>query len=153
MTGQVWYVRIPAPIRILSFNQDTGKGARHNRRKWREAAYEAIRDAHVPVGLDRIRVDIEIRFPAAGHRDIPNYHPTVAKPIVDALGPERRTRTPAGPVVVAKGHGVIPDDTSAYLCCTDDPHIRFGLPVGRADPRWPFGLVMLTITDLSAVTT
>lgn len=146
-----WQLRIPAPHKILSYNQDQGKGARAHRKAWRDTAYGRIRDAHVPTGLTRVRIDIEIRFPTAARRDESNYGPTVGKPCVDAVGPERRTKLADGSVRVARGMGVIPDDTSRYLCCTDDPHITFGDPIGRADPRWPFGYVILTITDMSEV--
>lgn len=152
MTAGVWVVRIPAPIRIRSVNQRIqGRGDSAYRRLWRETAYAELVDAHVPQGLDRVRIDIQIRFRKPARRDTSNYH-SIAKPIVDACGPERRTRLPrGGGVAVARGHGVIADDTPRFLCCTDDPHITFGDPVGD-DPRWPFGLVMLTITDLSTVT-
>lgn len=151
MTGRRWEIRIPAPIRILSFNQDQGRGARAHRKVWRDEAHRLIGDARVPVGLDRIRIDINIRFPAAGRRDISNYHPTIAKPIVDAIGPQR-VYVREGVTTIARGHGIIRDDTPQFLCCTDCPHITFGEPVGRDDPRWPYGLVVLTITDMSAVT-
>lgn len=152
MTGR-WEIRIPAPFKILSYNQDQKGGSSARRKKWRDEAYRRIEDERVPTGLTRIRLDIQIRFPAAADRDETNYHPTVGKPLTDACGPERRTKLGDGRVIVAKGHGIVRDDNSRYLHCSDDPHITFGIPVGRDDPRWPHGLVILTITDLSQETT
>lgn len=149
-----WVIRIPAPIQIHSVNGESGRSVSRNRKTWRETAYGQIeqhRDprhaSSIPTGLDRIRIDVEIRFPVPARRDEANYH-NIAKPIVDAIGPERRYVRQGVPVI-GRGHGIVPDDSGRYMCCPDDPHITFGEPVGRNDPRWPYGLVMLTITDLS----
>lgn len=150
MTARRWHIRIPASAKICSVNQEEGPVARRNRKSWRRDAYDKIRDASIPTGLTRIRVDVEIRFPAAVRRDNSNYH-NIAKPIVDALGPERRTIR-GQDVIVSKGHGIIADDSAKFLHCADCPHITFGDPVG-ADPRWPYGLVTLTVTDLSGEVT
>jgi len=144
-----WQIRIPAPHRIVSYNHDQGRGANAHRKAWRDTAFARIGDGHVPTGLTRVRIDIEIRFPTAARRDEANYHPTVAKPIVDAIGPERRRRLSDGRTVLMRGRGIIADDSNKFVHCTDCPHITFGEPIGRADPRWPFGYVILTITDLS----
>lgn len=149
VASKPWQVRIPAPHKILSYNQDQGKAKSAHKRAWREGAYGRIQDAHLPKGLTRVRIDIEIRFPSVANRDEPNYHPTVAKPIVDALGPERRTRLGDGSIRLDRGYGVIANDNGQFMHCTDCPHITFGDPIGRADPRWPHGYVVLTITDLS----
>lgn len=150
MSAAVYTVRIPAPVKMISINEERNthpRSAATMRKKWRQTAYGKLVAANFPRGLDRIRIDLELRFTSHGHRDIVNYHPTVGKPIVDAVGPERRF-TRAGKPVVGLGRGVIIDDDPAHLGCGDDPHLRFGELV-RADPRWPLGLVVLTITDLS----
>lgn len=148
MTGRVWSVRIPAPIRMRSINGESSSRARSRDRKtWRETAYGRMQPCQIPKGLERIRIDLVLRFPSHARRDEANYHPTIAKPIVDAIGPGRsywRDRVK----VTGRGLGIIADDSSGFLHCPDCPHIRFGDPV-PADPRWPFGLVEVTITDLT----
>lgn len=154
MTGRLWVIRIPAPIQILSVNGESGPAVSRNRKTWRTTAYYWIEQhcghESIPTDLDRAQFDIEIRFPTAGRRDESNYN-NVAKPILDAAGPELRYMR-QGKQVFGPGHGIVADDSGRYLHCSDCPHITFGEPVGRDDPRWPYGLVMLTITDLSAVT-
>lgn len=154
MTGRRWEIRIPAPIRIVSVNGESGHAVSRNRKTWRETAFYWIGQHRDPnlvssilTGLDRIRVDIEIRCPTSVRRDESNYN-NVCKPILDAIGPELRYMR-QGKQVFGPGHGIIADDSGRFLHCSDCPHITFGAPTGRYDPRWPYGLVTVTITDLS----
>lgn len=146
MSGRQWMIRIPAPVRIRSINQSGDRrAAARDRKAWRETAYGRVMAAHIPTGLIRPRIQLEIRFTGRARRDNANYQSTIAKPIVDALGPERRSLVD-GRMRISRGAGVIVDDSAGYLHCTDCPHIVIGDPV-RADPRWPLGLVVLTIQE------
>ncbi len=147
-----WTLVIPAPQLIASVN--TGKHWRVTSRiksGWRDAMVTYLRQARIPTGLTRIRVDIELRFPTAGrNRDASNYHPLVGKPLVDAMAAPRRYQIGkgkrAGQWVVEPGYGLIPDDQpKRHLHCEDCPHLRVSEVKG---PR-PYGQVVITITDLS----
>jgi hypothetical protein len=117
------------------------------RKTWREAVFVHAKAAKLPVGLARIRVEVELRFPREGRRDAANYHGNVVKPLVDALGPPINT-VRAGKPINAPGYGLIADDTAEHL---DGPFVRLGPKV--EDPkRCPFGEVTVVITDLSEVT-
>lgn len=145
----VFTLRFPAPDKLVSANARLHwRAARPIAKTWREAVYTHARAAALPVGLVRVRIDIELRFPTGGRRDASNYY-TAMKPVVDAFGPERRqvvTKGPrAGTTVVEVGHGLIPDDTAEYL---DGPYVRLG-PVAADKRRCPFGEVVVTITDLT----
>lgn len=57
---------------------------------WRHLAYKAAVDAygHASPGQawhQRIRIQLEVRFPTNRRRDVGNLYPYVAKPIVDGL--------------------------------------------------------------------
>lgn len=156
MTAGPWVIPIPAPVEIMSYNKDKADswGSSRRRADWRRTGFAKVTAARLPKLLERIRVDVEIRFPRnAARRNEVNYHPTVGKPLVDALTPERSYTHSKGPKkgmrVVEMGYGLIADDTWPPLHCADCPHITFGEPVGAKNPRYPFGLVVLTITDLS----
>jgi hypothetical protein len=149
-TPGVWTITFPAPAKLMSVN--TVKHWRVTspvKKAWREAMYVHAKAAKLPTGLRRVRVDVELRFPSAGRRDAPNYHPYVVKPLVDALGPAReyviRKGRQAGTTVREPGYGLIADDTAEYL---DGPFVRLGTPA--RDRAMPFGQVVVTITDLSA---
>ena len=156
-TTTTWTIMIPAPVRLVSANAESDWQRGPNHRAIRDTAYGRIATSGITTGLALVRVDLEIRFPRnAARRNETNYHPTVGKPCVDALGPERRyvisKGKRKGTTVLERGFGVVADDTSPPLHCPDCPHIRFGEPTGR-DPRHPFGLLVLTVTDLSEETT
>lgn len=151
MSGQTWAFTFPAPAKMQTTNTAKHWGAASSARStFRSVTYlHAIR-AKLPRGLDRVRVDIELRFPRAAVRDATNYHPLVAKPCLDSLSRARRyqiTRgSRAGTWVVEPGYGLIPDDNpKAHLHCEDCPHLRISAALG---PK-PFGEIAITITDLS----
>lgn len=143
----VWTLRFPAPAEMLSVNGNPHwRRTSPVRKTWREAMYIHAKAAKLPTGLARIRVDVELRFPTTSRRDAANYHAHVVKPLVDAFGPPINTIR-AGKAIDAPGLGVIADDTAQYL---DGPFVRYG---GKCpDPKQtPFGEVLVTVTDLSAV--
>jgi hypothetical protein len=145
-TPGVWVLQFPAPAPMTSVNQRGHWAADSTlRRTWRDAVYAYAHHAHLPKGLGRVRIDIALQFPAAGRRDTANYHPTIGKPCVDALGPGRRYRSKksANGWVTELGYGFIADDTPQHL---DGPHITFGQPIGR---KRGYGRVTITITDLT----
>lgn len=142
---RVWTLAIPAPVPMKSANSnDHWRTTSRSRRTWREAAYGRAALAKLPRGLHRIRVDVELRFTTVRRRDAPNYHAGVIKPCIDALTPERRVRKKDGSYRVEHGWGLIPDDTAEFLDLTAP---RIGDPVSSG--LHPYGLVVLTITDLS----
>ena len=142
---RTWTVEIPAPAAMKSVNkQEHHQVAARYRRAWRETAWARYAAAKLPQGLSRIRVEVELRFTDGRKRDAPNYHYHVIKPIVDALQPERRVRNPKGGIRVERGWGVVPDDCAEFVELREP---RMGPPVAKT--RYPFGLVVLTITDLS----
>jgi hypothetical protein len=153
-----WRLIIPAPVTILSFNAEKDWAKGRNHKAWRETAYAKAAQAQMPKHLALIRVDLELRFPTArGRRNETNYHPTVGKPCVDALGPQRQyviqRGVRAGTSVLERGWFVIDDDTSPPLHCPDCPHIRFGVPLTPGERlKWRFGVAVMTVTDLSGST-
>lgn len=149
MTGRQWTLTIPAPDKMFSANggkpwQQTSAA----KREWRAAAHTYGQKAKLPRGLGRIRVDITLSFTSPqARRDPPNYHPYVAKPIVDALGPNRLVRTKNG-VRNEPGLLVVPDDGPKYV---DGPYITI---TDELVPKrqYPLGLAVVTITDLTEET-
>lgn len=140
-----WTITFPAPDRMLSVNGNPHwRRTSPVRKAFREAVYVYAKQARLPVGLARVRLDFVLRFPSAGRRDAANYHGNVVKPCVDALGPAIDT-VRAGKRIVAVGYGLIPDDTAEYL---DGPHVTLGEPV--RDKAMPYGQITVVITDLSA---
>lgn len=143
---RTWTLAIPAPLAMKSSNsRDHWRAVSRNQRTWREAAYWRAAAAKLPRGLRKVRIDVTLHFTATRRRDAPNYYAGVIKPVVDALGPQRIVRSPKG-VRTEPGWGLIPDDTAEYLDLTAP---RIGQPVARG--LHPYGLVVLTITDLSEV--
>lgn len=141
-----WVLTFPAPEVMPSVNS----GNQHWRRTapihktWREAMFVHAKAAKLPVGLAKVRIDVQLRFPRAGRFDAGNYYTHVVKPCVDGIGPPI-DKMRAGKRVVAVGYGLIADDTAEYL---EGPFVTLGPKV--ADPkRCPFGQVTVTITDLS----
>lgn len=142
----VWTLRFPAPAAMISVNGNPHwRRTSPARKAFREAMFVHAKAATLPVGLARVRVDIDLGFPTGGRRDASNYFSHVAKPIVDAIGPAIDT-VRAGKRIQAVGYGLIADDTAEFL---DGPFLRLGSSGRR--PGAPFGEVVVTITDLSAV--
>lgn len=146
MTGtRVWTLAIPAPVPMQTSNRREHWTKVYGRRRaWREAAYGRAALAKLPKGLARVRIDVELRFTTRRRRDAPNYYGDVIKPCVDALSPEKRVKAKSGGVRVERGWGLIPDDTAEFLDLTAP---RIGEPVPKG--LHPYGLVVLTITDLT----
>lgn len=145
---RTWTVAIPAPHPMKTANRTEHWSAGSRRRRdWRENAYAQYALADLPRGLARIRVYVELRFTTNRRRDAPNYYTDVIKPCVDALSPERRVkRQRGGGFRLERGWGVVPDDTAEFV----DLQVPTIGPV-VAKTSHPFGLVVLTITDLSEV--
>lgn len=139
-----WTLRFPAPDRMLSVNGNPHwRVTSPVRKTWREAMFVHLKAARLPVGLAKVRIDIELRFPTAAKHDGGNYYANVAKPLVDACGPAINT-VRGGKPIVAVGYGLIPDDTSEFL---EGPFVVAGPKC--ADPkRTPFGEVVVVITNL-----
>ena len=143
---RTWTLEIWSPLRtpMISVNDErTAHWATVNgwRRDWRKSTQSAAALMALPgshwgdprrAGVQRVRIEAELRFaPPGRRRDTANYHATT-KPIVDEL----------------VAWGLIPDDTPDHL---DGPHLRFGpnlAPMSQAIA----GLVTLTITDLGEST-
>lgn len=141
---RVWTLAIPAPTPMQTSNRrEHWTKVSKRRKQWREAAYWRAAAMRLPTGLTKVRIDVELRFTTRRRRDAPNYYSDVIKPIVDALGPQRKAKTKTG-VRVEPGWGLIPDDTAEFLDLTAP---RIGDPVPKG--LHPYGLVVLTITDLS----
>lgn len=158
-----WRVEIPMPLFFdgrdrgkpvgwLNLNS-TGGGVRADirankvKKTWRLAARDAYRQHRVPQGLDRIYVQIELRFPTRNkNRNISNYEWTF-KPIIDALQVER-TKMGWNPVkkrkepMVDYGHGVILDDSEQYL--VRGPYLPEGEPLGTKSPIKGMAVVYIT---------
>lgn len=147
MTGLRWTldVRAPTPMRSTNqFRRMHWSQIARERRDWRHLSV-ALAQGLMPVGLERVRIDAVLHFTDRRGRDEANFY-DVIKPAVDALGPPRtvKDRRQPGGFRVEPGHGLIPDDTPKHL---DGPHLSIGEPVDRL--RYPYGLAVLTITDLS----
>lgn len=143
---RTWTVAIPAPTPMQTSNRREHWSAISRRRKaWRDTAYARIALAGLPKGLAKVRVDVELRFTTNRRRDAPNYYGDVIKPCIDALSPEKRVKNRNGiGYRVERGWGLIPDDTAEFLDLTAP---RIGDPVPKT--TYPYGLVLLTITDLT----
>lgn len=133
---------IPAPAPWLTANAKrhlTKWTVAEYTKAWRGAGWAAAKQARLPVGLARVRIDALLRFPAVRNHDEANLMEAV-KAAVDGLGPPylRRGKQPAS----APGYGLIPDDSRAHL---DGPHVAEGKPSSRG----PWGELVLHITDLS----
>lgn len=138
---RMWAIDIPAPAEMISVNGNPHwRKTSPARKAWRQAVYTHARAAKLPVGLRRVRIDVELRFTRGGRRDAANYHSHVAKPIVDGLGPAIDTIR-GGKRLVAPGYGLIPDDTAEYL---DGPFLRLGQTYKHG-----YGRAVITITELT----
>lgn len=109
---------------------------------WRAQTTARAMAARLPRGeVQRARFDAVLRFTRGGRRDPINWHPT-CKAVIDALTKGTKTHP---------GWGFLPDDAPRFLHCEDCPHIRIGPPI-EAKPARPMGVLELTITDLTGVT-
>jgi hypothetical protein len=116
------------------------------RRMLREVVHAEARNAGLPTGLARVRIGIVCRFPDRVRRDASNLHDQVGKPAVDALGPARTVKDKRSLAGWRRepGYGLVADDHQDQV---EGPHITIGDPVDRR--RYPFGGLIITITDLS----
>lgn len=141
---RTWRITLPAPARMFSVNTtEHWRRTAEAKKLWREASFVLAQQAKLPKLLARVRIDVRLHFVDCAQRDTANFHPYVGKPIVDGLGASRTVTTKKG-TRVEPGYQLIADDTPAHL---DGPHLEIGEPVSRRD--YPFGLVVVTITDLS----
>jgi hypothetical protein len=141
------------PVGWLSLNNVAGGAAGAIARwraskAWRAAAYNALTKAMVPVGLGRVYIEVELRFPDRLHRDPANFEPTV-KPCIDSLQSMRRyvrkhPKTGRDELVIELGRGVVPGDDPRYV--VRGPELPVGEPLGRANPIK--GMVILHIRPL-----
>lgn len=151
-SGDGWTVIVDMPARAEWLNLNTVHNWNWRRRwqsevAWRKAAHDALKRKRLPKGLDRVRVDVELRFPDRRVRDASNYEPTLKK-IIDALQPQTVTwttdkKTGGKKPVVHLGVGLIPGDDKRYM---DRPEPTIGEPLGRNNPVK--GQVILRITPL-----
>ncbi len=132
-----WTITVLAPCEWLTDNDRRHRMAQARLIKmWREATYLAARQAKLPTGLSRVRIDVVATF--FGHspvRDRPNLGAT-CKAAVDGLG--RRQRG-------AVGYGLVPDDSDKHV---DGPYLTIG-PGKPAKPYGPGGELTITITEVS----
>lgn len=143
---RVWTLTINAPARMYSINAtDHWRKTSAAKKTWREAVYTYAVQAKLPKRLDRVRIDILLHFTDSRPRDTANFHPTVGKPCVDALGAGRVVRQKNGVMRTEVGYELIADDTPKHL---DGPHLLIGAPVSKKDH--PYGLAVITITELEA---
>ncbi len=143
---RTWQLVIPAPAPM--FTENTSKHWRVTGpavKAWREASFVYARQARLPKGLSRVRIDVQLHFTDARERDATNLHRYVVKPIVDGLCRGRTVRTRTG-VRVEPGYGLVPDDTPRYV---DGPFPTIGAKIDKK--VHPLGLAIVTVTDLSKV--
>lgn len=141
---RTWELTIPAPAKMFSENSrlhwSTSSPAV---RAWREASYLYAKQAKLPKGLGRVRIDVELHFITAARRDRYNFHRYVAKPLVDGLASPRTVNSRSG-VRVEPGYGLVPDDNPTFV---DGPFITIGAKVDKK--AYPLGLAVVTITELA----
>lgn len=146
----MWTVTIPAPCEWLTANDRRHRLVQAKLIKiWRMASATYARQARLPTGLAKVRIDAVVRF--AGRppvRDTGNLEPTL-KAVVDGLGPARTiSRTDRATGVrrrfYSPGYGLVPDDDARHV---DGPHIEIGDPL-PAQHFGPSGQLILTIRQL-----
>jgi hypothetical protein len=141
--ARTWTLTINAPARMYSVNSTVHWRRIFEARKlWRETTFVLAQKAKLPKHLARVRIDIALHFTDSRQRDTANFHPTVGKPIADALAKGRVVNAKGGPRVEV-GYELIDNDTPEFL---DGPHLLIGAPVSKKDH--PLGLAVITITDL-----
>lgn len=141
--GDRWMLVIPAPCDWVNANY-RGHWAPKAKlvKKWRQTTVVYARQARLPVGLARVRIDVMLRFTTRHRRDAANYEPTL-KGVIDGLCRDKTHINKRGRKVDAPGYGLIWDDEPSYL---DGPFPRIGEPVDKR--KYPRGVVQLLITDL-----
>ncbi|MEU4558589.1 hypothetical protein AB0F72_09365 [Actinoplanes sp. NPDC023936] len=143
--ARTWTLTIPAPDKMLSANTRLHwRTLRRVAKAWREASYTYAQQAKLPVGLDRVRIDITLHHTVNRDRDDANWYPYLGKPITDGLGAQRTVQQKDGATRVEVGYGLVPDDSPAHV---DGPFMHLGDKVSRKE--YPLGLAVVTIVDLS----
>ncbi|MEU8023734.1 hypothetical protein AB0B88_16115 [Micromonospora haikouensis] len=155
--GTRWVLEFNAPVAPLSSNDRRKKIAQAGDiRAWRTAVWAAARAAKLPVGgVERIRLDILLRFADRPDRRIPdressNYEAATGKALLDGLTPSKPVRKrpfPGAPVATVGhtiGYGLIPDDKDRNV---DGPHLVIGEPL-EWWPAAPTATVRVTVTVL-----
>lgn len=142
MTAREWVLDIIPPAEFLSANSRKDRRGDDDRQQWRAASWRAAREAKLPTGLARVRIDIVIA-PPSRRFDRNNLRPT-CKTLVDGLGPAMfrppTLKQPNG--VSAPGYGLIRNDSDRHL---DGEHLHV------IDPAPPRGHVTIYIADLTNV--
>jgi Holliday junction resolvase RusA-like endonuclease len=142
---RTWTLTVHGPAPMYSVNtREHWRKTSAARKEWREATYLLAKQAKLPKLLGRVRIDITLHFTDSRPRDTANFHPTVGKPCTDALAGGRIVRQKNGVMRTEVGYELIADDTPRHL---DGPHLQIGGPVSKKDH--PYGLAVITITDLS----
>lgn len=144
ITARQWSLTIPAPCDWLTANDHDNRWQRASRiRSWRDAAAIYARQAKLPTGLARVRIDAVARFPGRARvRDAANLAPTL-KAAIDGLTPAKVGRGPKRSYA-ASGYGLIPDDDDKHL---DGPYITIGEPLPVAQRFGTPGVLVLTIRE------
>lgn len=149
-----WKVAFGSSVPLLSVNRRGGmwQADAARRKVLRRDTLAHVTAAKWPRGLIRPRVEILVEFTSNRRRDTANLHPTVGKPIMDALGPGRSHQRRYGTRLVdveAGGYGLVEDDSPDFLHCEDCPHLRIGLLSKAWSDRFPYGCITVTVTGLS----
>lgn len=131
-----WTLTIPAPAKWISSNDRIHWREKAARTKgWRDAAQVHARQAKLPTGLERVRIDAWLRFKTLRIRDAGNYADTL-KAIVDGLVKGRKA---------PHGYGLVADDDAGHL---EGPYLHLGeLLTYRGSG--PSGLVEVGIFNLT----
>lgn len=145
MSAHSWTLTIPAPCDWLTANDRDDRRRRASRiRSWRDAAAIYARQAKLPTGLERVRIDAVARFPGRARvRDASNLSDTL-KAVVDGLGPARVGTGRRS--YAASGYGLIPDDDTKHL---DGPYITIGEPLPVAQRFGSPGVLVLSIQEVT----
>lgn len=140
---RTWELTIPAPAQMCTENTNKSRWVTGPAVKaWREASFTYAKQAKLPKGLTRVRIDVVLHCVDNRGRDTLNMHKFVIKPLVDGLCRERIVRGKKG-VRVEVGYGLVPDDNPRFV---DGPHPTIGAVLDKR--RYPLGLAVVTITDL-----
>jgi hypothetical protein len=158
MPGTVWVLEFNAPVPPLSANDRRRAIAKApDIKQWRHAISVAARQQRLPVGqVERIRLDIELRFADRPDRPIPDREASnhnggaTGKALLDGLTPSKPIRKrpfPGAKVATigqTVGYGLIPDDKDRNV---DGPYLTIGEPL-EWWPACPSATVRVTITVL-----
>lgn len=141
MSGREWTVTIVAPCTWLTANDRRHWAAQGKLvKQWRLASCLAARWAHLPTGLERVRIDAVAHFRGrAPVRDRDNLRPTL-KAVVDGLGPARESKKGSTP-----GYGLVADDDDRHI---DGPYLEIGAKLAPM-PFGSLGELVLTIAEVA----